>query len=251
MLTRRVIACLDVSAGRVVKGVRFENLRDVGDPIERAATYARDGADELCFLDVSASVEGRGPLVDLVERVAERLRIPFTVGGGVSTIGHARDLLRAGADKVALSTAAVRRPELITELSDEFGAQCVVLSIDTRRAGPGWVVTMRGGRDATELSTVEWARAGQRLGAGEILLNAIDTDGARDGFSIDITREVADAVSVPVIASGGAGSAAHFASVFAETGASAALAASIFHESIVTPNGIKTALAEEGIPVRL
>jgi len=250
MVLKRVICCLDVRDGRVVKGTSFTDLRDVGDPVERARVYARSGADELCFLDVTASIETRPLLLDLVERLSRALLIPFTVGGGVRCADDAKALLRSGADKVAISTAAVEQPDVLRSLADEFGRQCVVLSIDTRSTADGWIVTTHGGRNDIALDCVTWARRGAELGAGEILLNAIDTDGGRDGFALDITAAVADAVSVPVIASGGAGRPEHFIDVFTHTGATAALAASMFHDDSHTPDTVKRALADAGIAVR-
>lgn len=251
MLTRRIIPCLDIRDGRVVKGINFENLVDAGDPIERAKQYLRTGADELCFLDVTASVEGRGLSNELVEAIAQVLTIPFTVGGGVRSVSEARGILRSGADKVALNTAALLSPELLTRLADEFGAQCVVISIDTRRDDQGWWVATHGGRQIIRKSCIEWAIEATRRGAGEILLNVIDADGTRGGFALGITGKVADSVSVPVIASGGGGDPSHFVEVFRETGASAALAASIFHDDSWTPDALKTILRESDIEVRL
>jgi cyclase len=251
MLTRRIIPCLDVRHGRVVKGVAFRNLRDMGDPVARAAQYAQDGADELCFLNVTASVNEEPLVIDIVRRVARRVFVPFTVGGGVRTADDARALLRAGADKVALNTAALNDPGLLETLADEFGSQCVVLSIDTRRIGADWLVTTHSATRTLTHTCIDWAIEGARRGAGEILLNVIDTDGAREGFSLEITGRVASAVSVPVIASGGAGCADDFANVFRKTDASAALAASIFHDGSWTPNRLKQHLRQYGIEVRL
>lgn len=251
MLTRRIIPCLDIRDGRVVKGVNFQNLVDSGDPIERAEHYLRTGADELCFLDVTASVESRGLSNQLVEAIAEVLTIPFTVGGGVRSVAEARGILRSGADKVALNTAALLSPELLTELADEFGAQCVVISIDTRREDQNWWVATHGGRRIMKKSCIEWAIDATRRGAGEILLNVIDADGTRGGFAVDITGKVAESVGVPVIASGGGGDPNHFVQVFRETGASAALAASIFHDGSWTPDALKATLRENDIEVRL
>jgi cyclase len=250
MLTRRVIACLDIRGGRVVKGVGFENLRDVGDPLLCAQRYAADGADELCFLDVTASIEERALLYDLVRELSRTMFIPLTVGGGVRGTTDARSLLRAGADKVALNTAAVADPALISALAREFGSQCVVLSIDARQERDSWVVTTHGGRRSLPRTCIDWAREGADRGAGEILLNVIDTDGARNGFGLDITAALADAVTVPVIASGGAGHPDHFAELFLRTRASAALAASIFHDGSWTPATLKAHLRGRGINVR-
>ncbi len=251
MLTRRIIACLDICDGRVVKGVQFKGLVDAGDPVERATHYMLTGADELCFLDVSASVEGRRLSTALVEQIAAALSIPFTVGGGVRTVDDAREILLAGADKIAVNTAALLRPALLTELADAFGRQCVVVSIDTRRVGDSWLVATHGGRETVERCCQDWAAEVVERGAGEILLNVIDTDGTRGGFGIDITREISAAVTVPVIASGGGGEASHFVDVFGETEASAALAASIFHDGTWTPDMLKRELRSEGIKVRL
>jgi cyclase len=245
MVKRRVIPCLDVAGGRVVKGIRFEELRDQGDPVELATRYSDLGADELVFLDITASLEDRGPLLDLVERAADRLEIPFTVGGGISSREDARGLLRAGADKVSLNRAAVDDPSLLTELADEFGAQAVVCAIDAR---DGEVVT-HAGRNARGLDAVAWARAAAERGAGEILLTSIDADGTRAGYDLELTRAVAAAVTVPVIASGGAGEAAHLAGAF-EAGAEAALIASIVHERPERLPELKAELEEAGWPMR-
>jgi cyclase len=245
MVKRRVIPCLDVARGRVVKGIRFEDLRDQGDPVELATRYSDLGADELVFLDITASLEDRGPLLDLVERAADRLEIPFTVGGGISSREDARGLLRAGADKVSLNRAAVDDPSLLTELADEFGAQAVVCAIDAR---DGEVVT-HAGRNARGLDAVAWARAAAERGAGEILLTSIDADGTRAGYDLELTRAVAAAVTVPVIASGGAGEAAHLAGAF-EAGAEAALIASIVHERPERLPELKAELEEAGWPMR-
>jgi cyclase len=245
VVKKRVIPCLDVAGGRVVKGVRFEGLREVGDPVELAARYSRLGADELVFLDVTASIEGRRPLLDLVGRAAAELEIPFTVGGGIATLEDARGLLRAGADKVAVNRAAVDGPELLTSLADEFGAQAVVCAIDSR----GGEVVTDGGRVPRGRDTVEWAREAVTRGAGEILLTSIDADGTRNGYDLELTGAVADAVAVPVIASGGAGDATDLADAFA-AGAEAALVASIVHERPERLQELKRELREAGWPVR-
>src|SRR6202789_2180993 len=251
MLARRIIPCLDVTAGRVVKGVNFVNLRDAGDPVELAARYNDQGADELVFLDITASSDDRGTMVDVVARTAREVFIPLTVGGGIRTVDDARKILHAGADKVSVNTAAVRRPELISELSQEFGAQAVVLAIDARRQGPGqWHVYTRGGRDDEGIDTVEWAARGEELGAGEILLTSMDTDGVQTGFDCALTRAVSRATHIPVIASGGAGKPEHFARVLTEGEADAALAASVFHYGTYTVKDLKDYLHSHNIPVR-
>ena len=250
MLTRRVIVCLDVKAGRVVKGVQFVALRDVGDPVELAAAYEREGADEIVFLDISATDEGRDTLLDVARRTAERLFVPLTIGGGVRGADDVARVLRAGADKVSLNSAAVADPGIITESARRFGSQCVVASIDARREGSMWRVFTRGGRARTELDAVEWARECVRLGAGEILLTSIDRDGARTGYDLELTRAVADVVDVPVIASGGAGSAADVGAALSAGGADAALVAGILHDGVTTVHAIKSALRDASIPVR-
>ena len=252
----RVIPCLDVDAGRVVKGVNFENLRDAGDPVELAAVYDTEGADELCFLDVTASSSGRATMLDVVRRTAEQVFIPLTVGGGVRSVADVDALLRAGADKVSVNTAAIARPDLLAELSRQFGSQCIVLSVDARTVPSGsaptpsgWEVTTHGGRQGTGIDAVEWARRGAELGVGEILLNSMDADGTKAGFDLPMLRAVRVAVSVPVIASGGAGSAADFAPAVA-AGADAVLAASVFHFRELTIGEVKAAMAAEGVTVR-
>lgn len=251
MLARRIIPCLDVTAGRVVKGVNFVNLRDAGDPVELAERYNEQGADELVFLDITASSDAREIMADVVARTARRVFIPLTVGGGIRSVADARTILLAGADKVSINTAAVRRPELITELSNEFGAQAVVLAIDAKRVGEGnWHVYTRGGRDDEGIDAIEWAQRGEDLGAGEILLTSMDTDGVQSGFDIDLTRTVSRGTHVPVIASGGAGIPEHFIRVLTDGEADAALAASVFHYGTYTVGDLKAALAEAGVPVR-
>ena len=252
MRSVRVIPCLDVDAGRVVKGVRFVDLVDAGDPVELAARYDRDGADELVFLDITASAEGRHTMVDVVRRTAEQVFIPFTVGGGVRSPDDARRLLRAGADKVACNTSAVQDPELVAALAGEFGAQCVVVAVDARarRDGRGWEVFTHGGRQATGLDAVAWTERCAALGAGEILLTSMDRDGTRDGFDLELTRAVVDAVPVPVIASGGVGTLDHLADGALHGGADAVLAASIFHLGEVTVAQAKAHLAQRGVTVR-
>ncbi len=251
MLTKRIIACLDVTGGRVVKGVNFLNLRDAGDPVELAERYNEQGADELVFLDITASSDDRETMVDVVARTARRVFIPLTVGGGIRSVADARRILLAGADKVSVNTAAVRRPELITELSREFGAQAVVLAIDAKCKAPGrWTVYVRGGRHDSGLDAVEWAVRGEQLGAGEILLTSMDTDGVQQGFDCELTRAVSRATRLPVIASGGAGKPEHFLEVLTEGEADAALAASVFHYGTYTVRDLKEFLARHGVAVR-
>jgi cyclase len=252
----RVIPCLDVDAGRVVKGVNFENLRDAGDPVELAALYDAQGADELTFLDVTASSTGRATMLDVVSRTAEQVFIPLTVGGGVRSVADVDALLRAGADKVSVNTAAIARPELLAELSRQFGSQCIVLSVDARTvpsgAEPtpsGWEITTHGGRRGTGIDAIEWARRGAELGVGEILLNSMDADGTKAGFDLPMLRAVRAAVSVPVIASGGAGAVGDFAPAV-HAGADAVLAASVFHFGELTIGQVKAAMAAQGITVR-
>jgi cyclase len=250
-LAKRIIPCLDVTAGRVVKGVHFVDLRDAGDPVELAERYNSEGADELVFLDITASSDGRDTMVEVVERTARKVFIPLTVGGGIRSLADARRVLLAGADKVSINTAAVERPELIAELSREFGAQAVVLAIDARRRPRGgWSVYVRGGRDDTGMDAIEWAVRGEALGAGEILLTSMDADGVRTGFDCELTRAVSRATHVPLIASGGAGRPEHFSAVLSEGEADAALAASIFHYGTYTVADLKAHLAGCGIPVR-
>lgn len=250
MLTQRIIPCLDVKAGRVVKGIRFQGLRDVGDPAELAVEYEKQGADEVVFLDITATQEGRRTLMQVVRRTAEKLFIPLTVGGGVRTFEDVRDLLRAGADKVSLNSAAVEKPALIPKLAREFGAQCVVIAIDSKREGEGHRVYTRAGTHAAGLDTVSWAKKVAALGAGEILLTSIDKDGMTDGYDEELTRSVADAVSIPVIASGGCGSPDHIRDILTRGHASAALAASIFHYGRYTVKQVKDHLRAAGIRVR-
>ncbi len=255
MLARRVIACLDVDKGRVVKGVRFEDLRDAGDPVELAARYDREGADEIVYLDITASHEGRDLILDVARRTAESVFIPLTVGGGVRSADDVRRLLRAGADKAAVNTAALDRPEVVREVADEFGSQAIVVAIDARRSEESsrWEVFAHGGRTATGRDAVEWARAVAELGAGEILLTSMDKDGTTDGYDLELTRAVADAVTVPVIASGGAGAPEHLADAVDDNigGAQAALAASVFHFRAFRIADAKQALRRRGVPVRI
>jgi imidazole glycerol-phosphate synthase subunit HisF len=252
MLTKRIIPCLDVKDGRVVKGIQFVQLRDAGDPVELARFYDEQGADELVFLDISASHEGRGTMVDVVKSVASELAIPFTVGGGINSLEDMKRILRAGADKVSLNTAAVLNPELITEGANFFGTQCIVVAIDAKydQELGSWRVFTHGGRKATEYEVVEWAKEAVRRGAGEILLTSMDSDGEKKGFDVALTRAVSEAVSVPVIASGGAGNSEHFAEAFLEAKADAALAASIFHYKETSVEEVKVFLKEKGVNVR-
>ncbi|MGO9240911.1 MAG: imidazole glycerol phosphate synthase subunit HisF [Bryobacteraceae bacterium] len=251
MLAKRIIPCLDVTAGRVVKGVNFVGLRDAGDPVELAARYNEQGADELVFLDITASSDNRDTMVGVVDRTAREVFIPLTVGGGIRSVEDARRIIHSGADKISVNTSAVHRPELITELSNEFGAQAVVLAIDARRAGPNrWNVFTRGGRVDEGIDAVQWAARGEALGAGEILLTSMNTDGVQDGFDCELTRAVSRATRIPIIASGGAGKPEHFIQVLTEGEADAALAASIFHYGTYTVEQLKQTLQQAGIPVR-
>lgn len=252
MFTKRIIPCLDVNNGRVVKGVNFVNLRDAGDPVEIAAAYDQAGADELVFLDITASSDARGTVVEMVRKVAEKVFIPFTVGGGIRTVEDFRAILREGADKVSVNSAAISNPQLISDAADKFGRQCVVVAIDARRRadGSGWNIFKNGGRIDTGLDAVEWARKVDALGAGEILLTSMDCDGTKAGYDLELTRTIAEAVSVPVIASGGAGRQEHFYDALTEGGADAALAASLFHYKELEIMQVKDYLAQRGVPVR-
>lgn len=252
MFTKRIIPCLDIRDGRVVKGVNFVDLRDAGDPVEVAAAYSEAGADEVVFLDITASHEGRATVVDLAARVAEQLSIPFTVGGGIRSVEDFREVLRQGADKVSVNSAAIDRPELIREAAGRFGSQCVVLAVDARRRedSSGWDVYKHGGRLNTGLDALEWICRGVELGAGEILLTSMDADGTKNGYDLELTAAVAERVGVPVIASGGAGTMQHFADAFTKGKADAALAASLFHYREMTIGDLKAFLAAQGIPVR-
>lgn len=250
MLAKRIIPCLDVDKGRVVKGVRFQNLVDAGDPVQIAAEYERQGADELVFLDITASAENRKTMIEVVKEVAQTVFMPFTVGGGVSTLEDIRLLLSAGADKVSINTAAVKNPQLVYEAARRFGSQCVVVAIDAKRKGNSWEVYIHGGRTPTGIDAVEWARRVEELGAGEILLTSMDTDGTKRGYDIELCKAVANAVKIPVIASGGAGSMEHFYQVFSMTHVSAALAASLFHFGEVLIPDLKRYLKERGVTVR-
>ncbi len=251
MLTKRIIPCLDIKDGRVVKGVKFLGLKDAGDPVSVAKLYDIQQADELVFLDITASVEKRKTLVELVERIAKNIFMPFTVGGGISDLADIRNLLNAGAEKVSINTQAVRLPELIRDASRKFGSQCIVLAIDAKKVDKGWEVYVNGGRTPVGLDALEWAKEGAKLGCGEILLTSMDYDGTKDGYDLELTKAISSAVSIPVIASGGAGSLEHFYDCFDKTGADAALAASLFHYGTYSIKQVKVYLKERGIPVRL
>lgn len=251
MLTKRIIPCLDIKNGQTVKGINFENITDVGDPVELGALYARMGADELVFLDITATNEKRKTLSELVTRIAKHINIPFTVGGGISSVEDVSVLLACGADKISVNTSAVLNPRLVSDLACQFGSQCVVLAIDTKYIDGEWYVYLNGGRIRTEIRTIEWAKQAVALGAGEILLTSMNNDGTKDGFALDITRSVSEAVNVPVIASGGAGSMEHFVSVFNEGKADAALAASIFHYKEIGIPDLKAFLKDNGIEMRI
>ena len=252
MFTKRIIPCLDVNDGRVVKGINFVNLRDAGDPVEVAAAYDKAGADEVVFLDITASSDHRATVVDMVRKVAEKVFIPFTVGGGIRTVEDFKVLLREGADKISINSSAINTPELIGNAADKFGSQCVVVAIDARRRedGSGWNVYKNGGRIDTGLDAVEWAMKANRLGAGEILLTSMDCDGTKAGYDIELTRQIADNVSIPVIASGGAGTKEHFYEALTEGHADAALAASLFHYKELEIMDLKNYLADRGVTVR-
>lgn len=250
MLTKRIIPCLDVKNGKVVKGINFKNLVDVGSPPELARAYEAQGADEVTFLDITASVEHRQTMLDIVSETAKQLFVPLTVGGGIRTFSDMRDALNAGADKVSVNSAAVSNPSMITECAERFGRQCVVVAIDAKRDGDSWNVYTHGGTRRTDIDAIEWARKAEELGAGEILLTSMDADGVKTGYDIPLTAAVADAVSIPVIASGGCGSVEHILDVFTQTGASAALAASIFHYNEYTVKDVKQYLRDRGVAVR-
>ncbi|PWN71377.1 imidazole glycerol phosphate synthase subunit HisF [Chryseobacterium phosphatilyticum] len=250
MLKKRIIPCLDIKDGATVKGINFEGLRNAGDPVELARKYENEGADELVFLDITATIEKRKTFVELVKSIAKELSIPFTVGGGISTIEDVRKLLEAGADKISINSSAVKNPQLISDLAKEFGSQCVVVAIDTRLVDLSDLVHIKGGREATSLNTIEWAQQAEALGAGEILLTSMDGDGTKKGFDLRITQLVADKISIPVIASGGAGSIADFVQVFDETRATGALAASIFHFNEIGIQNLKEQLKNQKIDIR-
>lgn len=250
MLKKRIVPCLDIQNGRTVKGVNFLDIRDAGDPIELAKKYVQQGADELVFLDITATVEKRKTLVELVKKIAAEINIPFTVGGGIKSVQDVSVLLKAGADKVSINSAAVKRPELITEIAQEFGSQCVVVAIDTKYLAKKWHVFVHGGRTLTGQKTLDWAKKIEQLGGGEILLTSMNNDGTKAGFAVDITQAVSTAVNIPVIASGGAGNALHFKEIFEKTEASAALAAGIFHFGEVSISDLKNYLKQEKIAIR-
>lgn len=251
MLKKRIIPCLDIHDGRTVKGINFVGIRDAGDPVDLAKRYVVEGADELVFLDITATVEKRKTLVALVERIAAEINIPFTVGGGINNLEDVSALIGAGADKISINTSAVRNPGLITEVADQFGSQCVVVAIDTGIVNGEWIVFVHGGRTETELRCLQWAMEAEKRGAGEILLTSMNTDGTKSGYSLDITGKVSESLNIPVIASGGAGTMQHFRDVFNLTGCSAALAASIFHYGEIAIPDLKKYLQTEKIPVRL
>ena len=252
MLTKRIIPCLDIKDGRTVKGIHFEGLRDAGDPVELGRLYAEQGADELVFLDITATNEKRKTLSELVNKIAHHINIPFTVGGGIGSVEDVNVLLQNGADKISINTSAFKNPQLIHELAQEFGSQCVVLAIDTKKEADGeWYVYLNGGRVKTETQCLDWAKQAVELGAGEILLTSMNHDGTKQGFALDITKELSATLPVPVIASGGGGTATHFVDVFEQAHADAALAASIFHFKEITIQEVKTALKEKDIPVRM
>ncbi|HRG00337.1 MAG: imidazole glycerol phosphate synthase subunit HisF [Bacteroidia bacterium] len=251
MITKRIIPCLDIKDGRTVKGINFENIKDAGDPVELAIEYAKQGADELVFLDITATNEKRKTLSELVSRIAKHINIPFTVGGGISSVEDVSILLNSGADKISVNTSAVKNPQLIKELANQFGSQCVVLAIDTKFENNDWYVYLNGGRVKTDLKTIDWAKQAVELGAGEILLTSMNNDGTKDGFALDITKQISEAVNVPVIASGGAGSMEHFKDVFKNGKADAALAASVFHYKEIGIPQLKTYLKENNIEIRL
>ena len=251
-LTKRIIPCLDIKDGRTVKGINFENIRDAGDPVELAKFYSRQGADELVFLDITATIEKRKTLVDLVKKLAHNINIPFTVGGGISSVENVAELLQHGADKISVNTAAYKNPGLIKQIADEFGSQCAVLAIDTKKEDDGeWYVYLNGGRTKTEIKTMDWAMQAVDLGAGEILLTSMNNDGTKNGFALDITLQLCNALPIPVIASGGAGTMKHFKDVFTNANADAALAASIFHYKEIQIPELKKYLKENNINVRL
>lgn len=251
MLKKRIIPCLDIKEGRTVKGINFKAVRDAGDPIELAQRYVREGADELVFLDITATVEKRKTLLELVKKIASEINIPFTVGGGINSLEDAKNIISAGADKISINSSAILYPELITEIANEFGNQSVVLAIDTKFVDDKWMVFRSGGKIATGLTTIEWAKKCVSLGAGEILLTSMNNDGTKSGFALDITKQIAECVSVPVIASGGAGNNQHFADIFQQTKATGALAASVFHYGQISIPQLKEFLNKQNISIRL
>lgn len=251
MITKRIIPCLDIKDGRTVKGINFENIKDAGDPVELAIEYSKQGADELVFLDITATHENRKTLSELVTRIAKHINIPFTVGGGISTIEDVSVLLNAGADKISVNTSAVKNPQLIKDLANQFGSQCVVLAIDTKFEDGEWYVYLNGGRVKTLFKTIDWAKQAVALGAGEILLTSMNNDGTKDGFAVNITKQISEAVNVPVIASGGAGTMQHFKDIFENGKADAALAASVFHFKEIAIPELKTYLKSNNIEIRL
>ena len=251
MLAKRIIPCLDVDAGRVVKGTKFINIRDAGDPVEVAKRYDNEGADEIVFLDITASYQQRNIMLEVVKKTAEQVFMPLTVGGGIRNLDDIRTMLKSGADKVSMNTAAVENPKMVKEASDRFGSQCIVVAIDAKRKGRGWQVYTHGGRTPIDLDAVEWARTVERLGAGEILLTSMDCDGTKDGYELDLTRAVSEATSIPVIASGGAGKLEHFYEAFAKGKADAALAASLFHYKELTIKQVKEYLKRKKVTVRI
>ncbi len=250
MLKKRIIPCLDITGGRVVKGINFVNIRDAGDPVEWARKYDRDGADELVFLDITATSDNRDTLIDVVERVSDQIFIPFTVGGGIRTVDDMQKILKAGADKVSINTAAVKRPELIREGSLEYGTQCIVVAVDVKREPEGFRVYVRGGRDKTDIDAIEWCRRAEELGAGELLVTSMDKDGTKDGYDIELLKRITSLVNIPVIASGGCGKLYHLYEAIVEGGASAVLAASIFHFGEFTVPDTKAYLKSMGVPIR-
>jgi cyclase len=250
MLKKRIIPCLDIKDGRTVKGVNFVDIQDAGDPVELAKTYVQQGADELVFLDITATIEKRATLIELVEKIAQEINIPFTVGGGINSLEDAARLIKAGADKVSVNSSAVKNPKLIKEIADKFGSQCVVVAIDTKLIEKDWMVFVHGGRTITPLKTLEWVKEVERLGAGEILLTSMNNDGTKRGFALDITSSVSNSINIPVIASGGAGSKDHFVDLFKNTTISAGLAASIFHYGEIPIPELKEYLIAQNIPIR-
>lgn len=250
MLKKRIIPCLDIRDGRTVKGVNFVDIIDAGDPVELAKLYVEQGADELVFLDITATVEHRKTLIELVKQIAMEINIPFTVGGGINTVEDVSKLIKVGADKVSINSSAVKRPELIREIANEFGSQCVVVAVDTKYVENEWIVYVHGGRTITDLKTLDWVKTAAKLGAGEILLTSMNNDGTKTGFALDITKQVADCVNIPVIASGGAGTKAHFKQVFQQTKATGGLAASIFHYGEIPIPELKNYLNQQQIPIR-